>query len=117
VNNVGDVNLNSLAFSLKLILKILAMENVTQIHHTTKEELSDVFASLLDQRIEELKESFTQRENEEYLTGKELEKILKISSVTIWSWSKKGILNPKKIGNRTYYLRSEIKGLLVKSNK
>jgi predicted DNA-binding transcriptional regulator AlpA len=93
------------------------MEKITQIHHTTSEELRETFASLLDQKIDDLKKSFTPRQPEEYLLGKELEKILKISSVTRWEWGKKGILKPKKIGNRTYYLRSEIEELLVKSNK
>jgi hypothetical protein len=93
------------------------MENDTQIHHTTTEELTEIFACLLDQRINDLKKSFTPKEPDEYLTGKELEEILKISSVSRSSWGRKGILNPKKIGNRTYYLRSEIKELLVKSNK
>ena len=93
------------------------MEKITQIHHTTSEELRETFASLLDQKIDDLKKSFTPKEPDEYLTGKELDKILKISSVTRWEWGKKGILKPKKIGNRTYYLRSEIEELLVKSNK
>jgi predicted DNA-binding transcriptional regulator AlpA len=93
------------------------MEKITQIHHTTSEELRETFANLLDQKIEDLKKSFTPKQAEEYLTGKDLERILKISSTSRWEWAKKGILKPKKIGNRTYYLRSEIEELLVKSNK
>jgi predicted DNA-binding transcriptional regulator AlpA len=91
--------------------------HTTQVDHTTSEQLTQAFANLLDQRIDDLKKSFTPKEPEEYLTGKELDKVLKISSVTRWEWGKKGILKPRKIGNRTYYLRSEIQELLVKSNK
>ncbi|TLF46925.1 helix-turn-helix domain-containing protein [Maribacter aurantiacus] len=92
------------------------MGNITQVHNTTTEQLTASFASILDERIEDLKKNFTPREPEEYLTAKELEDVLKISSVTRWEWGKKGILNPKKIANRVYYLRSEIKELLLKSN-
>jgi predicted DNA-binding transcriptional regulator AlpA len=93
------------------------MGNITQVHNTTTEQLTETFASILDERIAELKRSFTPKEAEEYLTAKELEGALKISSVTRWEWGKKKILNPMKIGNRVYYLRSEIKELLSNSNK
>jgi len=91
-------------------------KHTTQVDHTNLEDLLQAFENILDQRIEDLKKSFTPKEPEEYLTGKELEKILKISSVTRWEWGKKEILKPKKIGSRTYYLRSEIKELLLKRN-
>lgn len=93
------------------------MGNVTQVHNTTTEQLTETFASLLDERIADLKRSFKPKEPDEYLTAKELEKALKISSVTRWEWGKKGILDPRKIGNRVYYLRSEILELLLNSNK
>lgn len=93
------------------------MGNITQVHNITSEQLTERFASILDERITELKRNFTPKEPEEYLTAKDLENALKISSVTRWEWGKKKILNPKKIGNRVYYLRSEINELLLNSNK
>ena len=93
------------------------MESITQVHNTTTEKLTATFATILDERIADLKRSFTPKEPDQYYTAKELEEELKISSVTRWDWGKKGILKPRKIGNRTYYLRSEIKELLLNSNK
>lgn len=93
------------------------MENVTTVHNTTSEQLTQIIFKGIDERIEDLKRNFTPKEPDEYLTTKELEKELKISSVTRWEWGKKNILNPRKIGNRVYYLRSEIKELLSNSNK
>lgn len=93
------------------------MKNVTQVHNTTTEQLTETFTRILDDRIADLKRNFTPREPDEYLTAKELENDLKISSVTRWEWGKKDILKPRKIGNRVYYLRSEIKELLSNSNK
>jgi len=89
-------------------------KHTTQVDHTNLDDLMEAIGNLLDQRIEDLKKSFTPKEPEEYLTGKDLENILKISSTTRWEWANKGILKPYKIGNRTYYLRSEIDELLVK---
>ena len=89
-------------------------KHTTQVDHTNLDDLLEAFAHLLDQRIEDLKKSFTPKETEEYLTGKDLENILKISSTCRWEWANKGILKPYKIGNRTYYLRSDIQKLLVK---
>jgi predicted DNA-binding transcriptional regulator AlpA len=93
------------------------MGNIIQVYNTTTEQLTETFASILDERITELKRSFTPKEPDEYLTAKELEKVLKISSVTLWEWGKKKISYPKKIANRVYYLRSEIQELLLNSNK
>ncbi|WP_020604008.1 helix-turn-helix domain-containing protein [Spirosoma spitsbergense] len=49
-------------------------------------------------------------EADELLTPEETAKILKVSKVTIWQWSKPtpGILNPRRIGNQVRYLRSEV---------
>ena len=35
-----------------------------------------------------------------------------ICSATLWRWDKMGLINKKKIGNRVYYLESEIKRLV-----
>ena len=49
-------------------------------------------------------------EADELLTPEETAKLLKVSKVTLWSWSKPipGILNPRRIGNQVRYLRSEV---------
>lgn len=47
---------------------------------------------------------------DELLTPKETAQLLKVSTVTIWQWSKPnpGILSPRRIGNQVRYLRSEV---------
>lgn len=50
----------------------------------------------------------------EYLTINELCKLLKIGRMTIWRHSKKGILHPRKIGNRVLYARADIDEYLRK---
>lgn len=50
---------------------------------------------------------------EEYLTSEEMAKTLKISLVTLWSWDKKGITQPLKIGNQKRYRRSDLEKILT----
>lgn len=49
---------------------------------------------------------------EEYLTPAELAEILHVSLVTIWSWDKKGITVPYRIGNKKLYKRSDLEKIL-----
>jgi hypothetical protein len=93
------------------------MVKITQLHNTTPEQLAETILKGVDDRLRQFEKNFEPREADEYLTAKELEKVLKISAVTRWNWGQKLILKPKKIGNRTYYLRSDIKELLLNSNK
>lgn len=53
---------------------------------------------------------FAPAEADELLTPEETAKLLKVSRVTIWAWSKPspGILNPRRIGNQVRYLKSEV---------
>lgn len=53
----------------------------------------------------------------EYLTINELCKLLKIGRMTIWRHSKKGILKPRKIGNRVLYARADIDEYLQKGGE
>ncbi|GAB3539384.1 helix-turn-helix domain-containing protein [Spirosoma fluminis] len=45
---------------------------------------------------------------DELLTCEETAKVLKVSKVTVWDWSKREILTPHRIGNQVRYLRSEV---------
>lgn len=93
------------------------MEDITQLHNTTPEKLAQSIFKGIDERLEDFKRSFQPKTADEFLTTKDLENELKISSVTRWEWGKKGILTPRKIGNRTYYLRSDVMELLNKGDK
>ena len=92
------------------------MKSITQLHSTTPEELTEAIFKGIDERLEELKQNFQPKTPEELLTRIETKKLLKISMVTLHEWVNKGILKRRKIGNRTYFLRSEILEELIKSN-
>ena len=50
----------------------------------------------------------TPAEPDELLTPEETAQLLKVSKVTVWDWSKRGILKKHTIGNQVRYLRSEV---------
>jgi excisionase family DNA binding protein len=48
---------------------------------------------------------------EKFLTVDEVAEMLSVSRVTLWSWDRKGIINPVRIGNLKRYKLSEIESL------
>lgn len=61
-----------------------------------------------------LKENLNQKaEQTKYLTRKETAKLLKVDISTLHNWHKQGILIPKQIGRRVYYLLSDIKDAML----
>lgn len=87
---------------------------------TTKQELvSEITQNILSGITAILKESRDQDLNsKEWLTTKETESILKISSVTRWNWTNTGILKSYKIGHRLRYRKDEVlKALLSIESK
>ena len=82
------------------------------LNGTTKEELvaeilKGISEVLSNSRIKELEQT-------EWLTTKEVLSLLKVTHVTLWSYDKKGITKPQKIGNRKRYLKSDIVGIFKK---
>ena len=87
---------------------------------TTKDDLiSEITNNVLSGMTAILKESReTDLHAKEWLSSKETETLLKISSVTRWSWSRSGILTSYKIGNRIRYRKDEVlQALLRKETK
>lgn len=54
-----------------------------------------------------------QAEQTKYLTRKETAELLKVDKSTLHNWHKQGILIPKQIGRRVYYLLSDIKDAML----
>lgn len=50
--------------------------------------------------------------DEEYLTPAQFSEALQVSLVTLWSWDKKGITRPLRIGNAKRYRRSDLEKIL-----
>lgn len=66
--------------------------------------------------IELLEETRSEQVLGGYVDEKQAMKILKLKSTTLWKMRKTGLLSFYKIGNRVYYMKSDIL-LLMESNK
>lgn len=88
----------------------------------TFDQVPEALGSLLEEFAELKKMLANQKkqttdEKEEYLTPTEMMQLLKISSVTLWNWDKKGITRPFRIGNQKRYRRSDLAKIIVEFGK
>lgn len=78
-------------------------------------------ANLIDEKIkiqlDELKQNFQPKEPDDFMSRKETATLLKISLVCLHDWMNKGILKPKKMGNKTYFSRKQVIETMFNSNK
>ncbi|MGB1104373.1 MAG: helix-turn-helix domain-containing protein [Crocinitomicaceae bacterium] len=56
-----------------------------------------------------------QEKGKDFLTRKETSEFFSVSIVTIHNWVKEGIISSYKLGNRTYFKRSELVEQLLNS--
>lgn len=90
----------------------------TEVFGVSPEDLKNIILDDLKEELARLINSFKpEKKEDEYLTRKEVSKILKVSLVTISDWSKKKILKPKRIGNLIRFKRSDIDKALIEINK
>lgn len=51
------------------------------------------------------------KEEKEFLTRNEAMDFLDVSGTTLWSYGKRQLLTPKRVGSRVYYSKSELLNL------
>jgi ferredoxin-fold anticodon binding domain-containing protein len=91
---------------------------IVQVENISVEELTEIIAEKLVDKLENKIASLISNQNdEELLTRTETAKILKVELTTLWSWTKKGKLTAYGIGNRVYYKRGEIMKSLIILNR
>lgn len=92
--------------------KLNIMESIL-LNGINLSDLKKALREVLDEQSEE----FTKPENsdnQEYLSRKEVAKLLKISLTTLNDWSKQGIVQSYRISNRVLYKRNEIEDSISK---
>ena len=91
---------------------------IVQIENISVEELTEIIAEKLVDKLEKKIATLISKQNdEELLTRTETAKILKVELTTLWSWTKKGKITAYGIGNRVYYKRGEIMKSLIVLNR
>lgn len=87
----------------------------TILHNVSPDEITGQFKELQKQ-LNELKQNLQPKTPAEYLTRTEVATLLKCNLSTIHNWCKNGKLKPYALGNRIYFLRSQIEETLTPLN-
>lgn len=84
-----------------------------QFLQVTPEQLQDAIIKGIVSHLNDLKVHFQPKEPEVYLTRQEVSKMLKVDLSTIHNWCKSGKLTRYCIGNRVYFLRSQLEESII----
>lgn len=87
--------------------------NQIQFISVTPEELQQKIIHGIQIQIDELKNYFTPKEPNTYLSRVEVSKMLKVSLVTLNKWNKSGRLKAYGIGGRVLYKRADIDNAII----
>lgn len=83
--------------------------NVLQVEQMDAQTLLEQIGILIDKRLGlNVAPPQSTTEQDEYLTKDQVSKLLQVSTVTVWQWSRKEILKSYRIGNKVRFLRSEV---------
>lgn len=86
---------------------------------TSPTELASLIADGISKHLENLNRFNPSSEKDspkEVMTRKETAELFSVSMVTIHDWVNSGIIKPYKVGNRTYFKRSELLSVMDLSN-
>jgi len=95
------------------------MEQINFIQ-VTPSELVQLITESVKEQIKELVNGSNKGQGQdepEFLTRKETALYFRVSYVSIHSWTNNGILKVYKIGNKSFYKRSELVSVLESSNR
>ncbi|TXB66859.1 helix-turn-helix domain-containing protein [Vicingus serpentipes] len=87
-----------------------------QLLNVTPDELKKEITTDLKNQLDEFLKNFKPKQPNEYYTRKEVADLFKVDISTIHNWCKSGRLKPLGIGNRVYFLRSDIDKCLTPLN-
>lgn len=91
------------------------LETITQVLQTflLQEDKTEQKFDALFSEMEKLKEGFSKKEDDEFLTIKQVCNLVKKGRTTIWRWADKGLLVPfGKSGKSPLYKKSDVMAFL-----
>lgn len=89
-----------------------------QITQLTPDQFEESIRKAVKSQLDSIKKEITPvAPKEEYLTRKQVAELFQIELSTLHNWCKKGKLKPYGIGNRVYFLRSDIEKALTPLNQ
>lgn len=88
--------------------------NVIQITQFTPNELKSLLMEGVQQVVNQIREEFQPKTPTEYLTRKQVAKMLDINLTTLNNWTNRGALTSYGIQGRVYYKRDEVEKAFIK---
>lgn len=96
------------------------MENkILQIQEINVAELSNIIRASVKEELQHLNtvKSNKEQNGEELLSRKEVLQLLGISTVSLWNYQNRGLINVYKFSNKCFYKKSELLASLIKLEK
>lgn len=87
--------------------------NTIQITELTTNELKSLLKESVKQEFNQLKEEILCKTPTQYLTRKQVAKMLDINLTTLNNWTNKGVLISYGIQGRVYYKRDEVERAFI----
>ena len=87
--------------------------NAIQITQFTPNELKSLLMEGVQQVVNQIREEFQPKTPTEYLTRKEVAKMLHIDLKTLKNWTKNRVLTSYGIQRRVYYKRDEVERAFI----
>lgn len=91
-------------------------KQIVQIENTNIIDFKKEIMSSVSEAFKDFANSMQSKEDDILLSREETAKMLSVSLVTLWDWTRKDIVPAYRIGNKVRYKKSEVISALQKMN-
>lgn len=92
-------------------------KQIVQIENTNTLDFKNEIVNGLSEALRNFANQQTQPDLDVLLTREETSKMLSVSLVTLWDWTRKDLIPAYRIGNKVRYKKSEILSALQQMNQ
>lgn len=92
------------------------VKQIVQIENTNIIDFKKEIMSSVSEAFKDFANSMQSKEDDILLSREETAKMLSVSLVTLWDWTRKDIVPAYRIGNKVRYKKSEVISALQKMN-
>lgn len=91
-------------------------KQILQIENTNTTDFKNEILNGVSDVLKDFANNLQSKNNDLLLSREETAKMLSVSLVTLWDWTKKNIIPAYRIGNKVRYKKSEVLSALQKMN-
>jgi len=92
-------------------------KQILQIENTNTTDFKNEILEGVSNVLKDFANNLQSKENEVLLTREETAKLLSVSLVTLWDWTRKDIIAAYRIGSKIRYKKSDVINSLSKKNQ